>query len=388
MEIKSYNVGQKNLDSAIEFVSQAFKYPDRARVDRDFPLFFAPDNADHLWVARENNTEEGKILSHAGSFFTHLYIDGIRVPVGGIGGVSTLPEAQGKGCARRLVQQCEDDLSAQGAALAFLWSGEHEFFRQQGYELVGRQWSIPVTRERINILQQAAAERTAQQQQELADIELSTDRKLVQQQGLALQQQYPLRVDRSKDQHQTLLASEGANVYSAKRNGELLAYLVVGKGVDLPGHVHEWAGNEAALLLLLAHALEAENSDLVVLAPQFTPEEAHFIYTLEDLGLQTQPGYMALVKILDYRAVRSLVVERAHALAMEASFMRAEKMEDGTFCVGWATDPDHRLTEHELSRVLFGPDPPSSQLTLSTTAKNALDTLLPLRLWWWGMDSV
>ena len=159
--------------------------------------------------------------------------------------------------------------------------------------------------------------------------------------------------------------------------------------MDLKNHIHEWAGSEIALLLLLAHALETLAQDLVLLSPQFTPKEAPLIYRLEKLGFPAAAGFMSLVKLLNFQKLRDLVLQKAISLSMEPSFIRLEKSDDGNYVVGWATDPDIYMNERELVQFIFGPSLPSDLVgDLVETSKTAFDSLFPLRPWWWGLDSV
>lgn len=388
MEIKCENAAKSELPELITMVSEAFKYPAPDKISRDFPLFYTEANLKHLWIVREKLNGKECIASHSGSLLLNIYIEGMKIAVGGIGGVSSRSEFRGKGYAKELVKKCAEDLQGQGAALAFLWSGEHDFFRSLGFELVGRQWSIALPASKQGVLQEEAVKVCAEQGTTAREWEISEGAGHVLDEGKRLLDQHPLRIARSDQEFRKLLSSPGARIFSAKRKGVLSAYLVIGKGLDLAGHIHEWAGGEIALMLLLAHVSREFKHDLTLLTPQFTPKEAPLVYRLEKLGFTSSPGYMSLVKLLNFAKLKELVMQKCIGLSMEPSFIRLERMDDGEYCVGWVTDPDIYMNEAELMRFLFGPEPPSQQMALEENSKSAFDSLFPLRLWWWGLDSV
>lgn len=388
MDIKCENVAAGEIPELIDMISDAFKYPDPDKISRDFPLFYRAANRNHLWVVRDQLHGEPCIASHAGSLLLNIYVEGMKVAAGGIGGVASRSDFRGKGYARALVEKCIEDLRSQGATLAFLWSGEHDFFRALGFELVGRQWAIELKQTQLDQIKLEASRACAEQGAKAEEWEILEGPKHILAEGKTLLDQHPLRVERSQEDFKTLVSCPGARVFSAKRNGLLSAYLVVGKGMDLKNHIHEWAGSEIALLLLLAHAMETMGEDLVLLSPQFTPKEAPLIYRLEKLGFSASPGYMSLVKLLNFAKLKELVVQKALSLSMEPSFIRFEKMDDNTFCLGWALDPDIYMNERELMQFVFGPELPSAQVELLPNSKTAFDAIFPLRLWWWGLDSV
>lgn len=386
---KPEKVGKERLSEVIDLVSRAFKYPDGEKISRDFPLFFAEANADHLF-AIFNDTPTGKELaSHAGTYRSNLLTEEDSLKVGGIGGVATGDEFQGKGYGKSVIEACVQDLEQSDCDLAFLWSGEHDFFRKFGFELVGAQWSITVPPGTGSQIESELNKVYGKAKRADYDkIEVLEGARHIYKDGLKLYASHPLRLERDQEEFKALVSSEGCRVFSAHFKGELIAYAILGKGIDLPGHIHEWAGTELGLIRILKSIADAETEDVIVLAPQFTPAEAPFIYFLEGAGFDCSLGYMAMVKVINFQRVRQVVVNRINRLAMEPSFLRMERMEDGTYTLGWATDPDIAMTESEFLQFIFGPRLPSEQVALPADSAAALDSLLPIRLWWWGMDSV
>lgn len=364
-------INKDNIEELVGRISEAFHYPPGAKVSRDFPLLYSSNNFQRLIAAGEG----GKMEAHAGFYPSILKVENIGIRVAGIGGVFTDPKAQGKGYASKLVEECCARAKKEGAALAFLWTDKHEFYRRLGFELVGRQWSIHLSLSRADVLEDLARKdgsRRAFDFREGADTSFLLK-------SFSLFENYTIGNKRRIDEHNAYLTSKGCRVFGAWEGENLAAYCVLGKGLDLEGYVHEWAGDEGALHALLAHCLKTMKRDLVVLSPQFMPEECSWIYTLDENGFAMDAGYMAMVKILDLQQIKKLLEMYMESLGLKKEDLKILK-QDERYSVGWRDGAwKANFSEPEFLRFLFGPDMPSSA---------ELKAFLPMRLWYWGMDSV
>lgn len=357
----------EELQKLIILVSEAFHYGEGERADRDFPLLYSPKNIDNLYVFEEHN----ELLAHAGFFIAKMKLEGAELPVAGIGGVCTLPKAQGQGHASELVEECLKQAKAKGAALAFLWTDKHDFYRKLGFELVGRQWCIEMAR---NALEKLAGHFENQQ----IGLTLSTDTKgKFLEQSLRLLSSQALGIIRSSEEHEALLDSHSCKVYSAWRGSELKAYLAVGKGKDLSGYIHEWAGSETELLWLLSESVKISGAKFL-LSPQFMRNEESWIYALEELGFPMTAQYMGMVKILDLKPVLKVLAGFLTTIGLKPGDLSIRE-EKGAYEISWQNSWKETQTEAGLLRFLFGPDPPSQK---------ELSGVLPMRVWYWGMDSI
>lgn len=362
---------KNELPDLISRVSRAFKYPAGEEISRDFPVFFSEGNLGHLWVAEE----AGELIAHSGAYLCNLRVEGEEITVGGIGGVFSEEKHRGRGAPSLLIEKCCEDLKERGAALAFLWTGEHAYFRKQGFELVGRQWMIHVPLESAKLLDdEIGSDAGARAEGEVRD----TVGAEFFQKSLELLAKHPLGPVRTLQTHSMLLASTGCRVFSLWQGMDLRAYVVLNKGFDLQGYVHEWAGDEKCLHVLLAHASHVLQQDLVVLSPQFTPEEAPWVYALEKLGFAMQPGFMGMVRLLDFAKLRALACKHIEALGLDSKRLVFEK-EGERYLLGWDEPLFREVTEREFLKIVFGPE---------LTGVQMWDGLFPLRLWYWGMDSV
>ncbi|AUS95823.1 hypothetical protein CDQ84_06425 [Clostridium thermosuccinogenes] len=85
---------------------------------------------DGILVAVENE----KILSTVRIFFRKIYINGEKVSMGGIGEVSTRPEAQGRGLSTRLLQAAIKKMEDKGIQVSMLAANIQDYYRKFGWE--------------------------------------------------------------------------------------------------------------------------------------------------------------------------------------------------------------------------------------------------------------
>lgn len=86
----------------------------------------------------------------------------------------------------------------------------------------------------------------------------------------ALHQRKPMRVDRDLPTMSALLTTPGMTALGLERDGQLVAYACCGKGADLQGHWHEFAGADADVAALLQAGMHhLGQTDAIVLLPQW-----------------------------------------------------------------------------------------------------------------------
>lgn len=367
------NPQPNELEDIISQISRSFSYTEgEAGVARDFPQLYDPSNSKNLWAA----FVDGKAVAHAGFYPTEMKVEGIALPVAGIGGVFCHEQYQGKGLATTLVKKCTDEALKQGAALAFLWSDKHDFYAKQGFHLVGRQWTITLDPKHASPLR-VQGEKSGIKADALRLVEGEITPEFLAKSYQRLQQ-YNVGIARKPREHGILLASGACRVISAWAGKELAGYFVLGKGKDLQNYVHEWAGEEGALHHLAAYTLEKAGHPIFVLSPQFMPDEVNWIYTLDDMGIQLVAEQMGLVKMLDFGKVKRMVGDYMNRLGLNGGDLVME-LRDSSYHIEWRKKTRLHFEESKFMRFLFGPDMPAQQ---------ELKAFLPVRLWYWGMDSV
>lgn len=371
MEIRTLQPNE--VDDVISRISKAFGYKaGEGGVGDDFPQLYNPSNHRHLWGA----FVAGKLAAHSAFYPSIMKVEGLPLPVAGIGGVFTDEKHRNLGLGSKLVQKCTEEAHRGGAALAFLWSDQHDFYAKLGFYLVGRQWTITLEPSHAPLLR-ARGEKLGVAKDKIEIIDGAvTSSFLVQ--SLKMQEKLNVGIARSPEEHQLLLASDSCRVISAWAGKDLAAYFVIGKGKDLINYIHEWAGDDAALCHLAAACLEKAGVPLHLITPQFMPDEVNWIYALDELGIGMRGEQMALVKMLDFPKLRRLIADYMTRIGLQASDLVIDRA-DGAFIVEWKKKNRLRLDEGKFLRLLFGPEMPANQ---------ELKGFLPVRLWYWGMDSV
>lgn len=365
------NPTEAELPDLITQVSKAFLYKEgEGSLEEDFPQLYQASNRSNLWGAYE-----GKLLvGHAGFYLADLKVEGMPLPVAGIGGVFTDPKMQGQGVGSTLIDRCISEARKKGAALAVLWSDKHEFYEKHGFYLVGRQWTIQLDPQFIPKLRAKAKVKETSlkfcEQAPTADF-LS--------QSFTLNEALPLGVARSREEHSLLIGSGSCRIFAAWAGKQLAAYFLIGKGRDLSNYIHEWSGEDDALHLLAAFCLEKYQQPLQVLSPQFMPDEVNWIYALDEAGVPMRPERMGLVKILDFPRLKKLIQDYIRGFGLDANFLKIENPSKGGYTLQWKEEKPMTFEERDFLLFTFGPELPAHQ---------ELKGFLPIRLWYWGMDSV
>ncbi len=361
------------LVEIINRISAAFAYKEgEGNVAKDFPQLYNPKNSNHLWAAFEG----GKLAGHAGFYPGVMKVETLPIPVAGIGGVYTDSAFQNHGVASKLVKKCAEEAAKEGAALAFLWSDKHEFYGKLGFHLVGRQWTIQLDPKHASFLR-VKGEKSGLKAADVRVAEGEVGPEFLQQSRTKIEA-YPVGLARTAEEHKLYMQSGACRVLSAWVGPQLVAYFLIGKGKDLANYVHEWAGDEAALHHLAAQCLETFGHSISVISPQFMPDEVNWIYSLDELGVPLRAEYMALVKLLDFNKVKALLKDYLTKLGLNSGDLVIEKSGDN-YQIEWRKKTRLHFDEVKFMRLLFGPDMPAQQ---------ELKAFLPVRLWYWGMDSV
>ncbi|MGI6315865.1 MAG: GNAT family N-acetyltransferase [Christensenellales bacterium] len=86
--------------------------------------------------------EDGTLISLVGLNEMEMYFDGRLYPMGGIGGVCTLPPYRRNGDIRRLFHLICEEMKDKGIPFSYLYPFSHPYYRQYGYELVANQQRV------------------------------------------------------------------------------------------------------------------------------------------------------------------------------------------------------------------------------------------------------
>lgn len=269
-------------DTALELI-EAVHAAGRPLAD-EYPLVFHADGAGRVVVAEQ----DGEVASTCAILERELVFpdaNGVecRLRVGLIGSVSTRAAARGRGLASAVLERAEAELRASGCAIAILWAESPEFYAKRGYAEVGVEQDLLLPSEIAERLpaSSAVSGASAADYGEMHSLYRRNER----------------RVERSAAESAVLYATPGMRTLVARdRAGHPNAYLCCGRGHDLAGVVHEWAGDSDAVLECLRALLASEPaSEHYLMSP---PDLGGLAGRLRELGAPCSNGVLGMAKLL------------------------------------------------------------------------------------------
>jgi predicted acetyltransferase len=109
-------------------------------VAEEYPTVFNLQNLHNLRIIKDKTSEE--ILSHAVIKPTIIKTRRGFFKVGCIGSVVTSEKHRNQGLSKDVIQNCLDEITAQGCDFALLWSNLFEFYSRMGFTLAGSELSF------------------------------------------------------------------------------------------------------------------------------------------------------------------------------------------------------------------------------------------------------
>lgn len=314
-----------DLDEALALLARVHTYPSGAAYRAEYPGVF--EGTGRLWVYRDGDA--GPVLSCAAAVPGRL--DGGEAPlsVARVGSVATAPEARGRGLASTLLSEIHDHLRASGAALAWLWAERPGLYGKLGYAPVGSSWLIPAPVAAPPGLRPGLVVRRWREGDPLVP------------------HHHGPRLAREGTLTHALLTMPGVEGWVGERGGEIVAHAVLGKGRDMQGIVHDWAGGVEDLRVLLHTIQGAHPEGIALLAPAAHP----LLPTLRAGGMALPVVWMATLD-------RGALIGWARGLGVEG--------------------PLEELAEGPLLWRIFG-EPPQGR---TVGAPGALPFFV------WGLDSL
>lgn len=332
---------------------------------REYPLVF--DAGAHAELV--SIEFDGRVRSACALLERELVMPDVRVHAGFIGSVVTEGAHRGQGLASRVLARAEAELARRGCVVAILWADERGFYERRGYRPFGAEVDLVVQSAHRDRLPEPIGVREFTDDDALAIHELYA--------------RHPERVERSEPETRALLGAPNMDVLVCERWGRVSAYACVGRGHDLQGVLHEWAGDGLAVAMLVRAHLERQgergrHSELFVMAP---PSAVDLTARLISAGASATTGILGLAKILDSRAAAEICAERLDrrkGLRVEAGPPVALVSERGR----WESTPE------TLLELLFAAR--GGEILARNVAREVEGDAdaLPLAPFIWGLDSI
>lgn len=333
----------------------------------DYPLVFEEGRSGRVVIAEDG----GSVRSTCALLERDLIFGEDRISVGLIGSVSTAEDFRGRGLATAVLDHAEAELLKRGCFASLLWADSAEFYLGRGYREIGSEcdFGLPHTLAPFLPLSESVVEAHPSQFAELH--ELYCD--------------HSSRVDRQYEESCALYATPGMQIVVELHGGHPVAYACYGRGHDLQGVIHEWAGETEGVLacirsLIEEHTPTREGQAIFLMAPDLESGE-ELTRRLLDADVPSAHGVLAMGKLLDVGAA----TDRVRAASSDPLVVRLVSDQSVEF-----TGPAGSLAcdASDLMELLL---PPRGDRTFLKRAERTLGVefpALPLNPFLWGLDSI
>ena len=264
-------IAEQDIDALLTLLNHEFR-SSRGVIDQnvftDFPLVFAASNYCNCRVI----TEYGEIISHAALWKRDLIVDNQSFKVGVIVLVATHLDHRKRGHASTIMHDLQRTMHEEEFDLGILWTGVPAFYEQLGWETVVPSGSM-VMIEPSSLMPH---------QTETYEI-LPFDSISHLEDVVAIHEQEPIRMTRSREEYRALFGLPKVHVSVAIRDSRVKAYLVHAVAVNKSGIV-EYGGELEGITALIRNTSSSEKISWVLFHPR-----ADLATWADSSGFDTQP---------------------------------------------------------------------------------------------------
>ena len=126
------------FEALMRFVERAFGHS-KAFFERAYPHLYQPTEEAMQWAYVID--EDGEIVSHVGVYPIEVVTAGVRMVIGGIGAVSTAPQARGKGYMTQLMTHVVTEMRRIGYPASWL-GGDRQRYNTFGWEMASPAYDL------------------------------------------------------------------------------------------------------------------------------------------------------------------------------------------------------------------------------------------------------
>ena len=286
---RAQNGGLRHLraherERLVAFLDDGLRRGERGRLQAEYPVSMSPrDLRGHFaWFVA------GQPVAHAMLHEIEVCARGRSLRAGLIGNVYTAPEWRGQGLAQRCVGACIASAQARGLPIAMLWSEPRALYARLGFTPGGSERRIVLTGDAIA---RASAANSAPE----VDAARESDFPVLER----LYAAKPAHVARAPGALAKLARGPEVALRVARNGSEPIAYAACGRGDDLRGVIHEWAGDAEGELGCIAALHEHFGAQLLLASSEPEPAAERLIAA----GAAATLTPLALVRVLDEPAL-------------------------------------------------------------------------------------
>ena len=384
----------QEFDSLCTLVNTVFRGDGVGRMEKQYPLLFAPDNYDELFVM----VDEGVVVSHVGALTRDISVLGYRMSTMSIGAVATYESHRGQGLATRLMEAAMRKAVEQDAVLMPI-SGGRGLYTRLGAKRIGQYALFSVPRDTLPAGDGAASgdgPGTGETDAGETEIRRAVAEDLHEMTRLYAEE--PSRYVRSTaDLRMAVdaawICDQDGETVAIREEGRLVAYAAVQKRQPdredeaRRARLAEIAGSRSALvraLPCLYDRYDVDHLEIVTTASDF-----ELASLLRPHGVTAAPqGFSGTVLVLQpERLLQAFETYVAGVLGQDVLTWDATADLVVFRCGG----KDHAVATSDLGALVFGVVPPD-QDPIETMPPGLLRTALarvfPLQLPWYGFNFV
>jgi predicted acetyltransferase len=355
---------ESELPSILNFLTQSLRSEATWSIAAEYPTALSSSNLHNMRII----TEADVVLSHA--VLKPLVVKSPHVifKVGAIGSVVTNENHRNKGLSTQIIEDCIAQATRQQCDIAILWTDLYDFYHRMGFELAGTEVSIVIEEEF---------------QAPDSSLRLSKDSKVAAEAIHRLYSTHTVNSVRTVEETRKYLSIPQTQVYTAwDASGQLAAYAIEGKGIDLSGYIHEWGGSVTALLTLLSFIRHEKQQPITIIVPHHSQ---NLIQRLREKPVTCNQGYLGMIKILNFDQLAAKIKRAFRAEGISDIVLEKQ---NGKFVFGCGQDLAVLDGEQNLTHLLFGPVDIADLGVFKPETSDKLSKILPLNLWIWGWDSI
>ena len=356
---------ETELPHVMKFLDSNLRAEASWSIAAEYPTALAPQNIHNMRIIADDE----KVVSHA--VLKPLVIKSPHVifKVGAIGSVVTDSGHRGQGLSTQVLQDCLKSAAEQSCDIAILWTDLFDFYRRMGFELAGTEMSF-VIEDEFEALQPAG-------------LRFSTDNKVSPEAIFRLYSGHSINSVRTIEETRKFLNIPQTKVYTCwEPDGQLAAYAIEGKGIDLGGYLHEWGGSVPKLLALLSFTRKTKGQPVTIICPRHA---TNLTTQLQKLSVTANQGFLGMIKLVQFDQLAAKIKRAFRAEGIADIVL--EKHPD-YYLFGIGQDLFTLNNETDVVRLLFGPVDYKALGMFKDETCEKLSKVLPLNLWRWGWDSI
>lgn len=333
--------------------------------------------------------DDAKVVSLVEYVDQTVMVKDAEIKVAGITAVSTWPTYRNRGFMTELLKRCILLMEEEGYAFSDL-GGDRQRYGRFGWENGGRAWRFDISKRSLNTVRHPEGFEVMPYKasgEQIAAI-------------MAIHEQEPLRMKRSRSLYEILLGRAGKQVWLAGNPEGILAYVITEQeeGQQI---IMEFGGKAECIQSILAYFMDALGSQYIHIRSPWTHPINKLLFSISS-GWNL--GTIRMIKIMDIEKTmqgfayqigekyRALEIGKQQSINLGISCTNQQvEIQLGPEGANVQESSSSRdmleLSERDTVRFIFGPGIPSTVIELPENLK-FLDFLFPVDFYLWPNETV